>query len=200
MAKCENRIFKNIESTCETAGTAGLEATIYLFNRTELIVSQDDAENEPNVVNNLSLVSPATGYTAKGYKNNMTAGFTRNVSDTTVDTWTDTLSLTGYEFSADAARNFDNFGDVVAVIERKVSRKQKEEADGIFIILGLENGLYVSDDSWASGENNGARTITLSSLSDSGESCSYYVLTVKTGSPEKPDYAATKALLESLVQ
>ena len=200
MSKCENRIFKNIESTCETAGTAGLEMTVYLFNRNELIVTQADAENEPNVITNLSLTSPATGYTAKGYKNNMTAGFTRNVSDTTVDTWTDTLSLTGYEFSAEAARNFDNFGDLVAVIERRVSKKQKDEADGIFIILGLENGLYVSDDSWASGENNGARTITLSSLSDSGESCSYYVLAVKTGTPAAPDYAATKALLESLVQ
>jgi len=200
MAKCENRIFKNIESTCETASTAGVEQTIYLFNRTELIPEFADEDNEPNVITNLSLVSPATGYTAKGWKNNMTAGFTRNVSDTSVDTWTDTLTLTGFEFSAEAARNFDNFGDVVAVVERKVSGKQKKSGDGIFIVLGLENGLYVSDDSWASGENNGARQITLSSLGDSGESCSYYVFMVKTGTPAAPDYAATKAALEALVE
>lgn len=195
MAQCESKIFKNIESNCANRTSAGIEQTVYLFNRSDIENVVIASDEDYNKITDFALKSGATGYTAKGFKRNLTAGFTRNVSDDTVDTWSDSLTLTGFEFDSASARNFDNMGDVVAIIERKGTK----EGDGTFIALGWENGLYVSEDSWAAGDNNGARTITMSNLDDAGESCSYYVITKETGTPAAPNYEATKAFLEGLV-
>lgn len=201
MAQCSNKIFQNIESTCEHRTVAGIEQTIYLFNRSELTNISYDPENDGSInkVWSFDVESGKTGFKAVGFKKNMTASFERNVSDDTVDTFTDSITLTGYDFSSSSARNFDQMGDLVAIIDRKGTKEQ----DGSLIILGLENGLFVSADSWASGDNNGARTITLSSLSDAGESMSYYVFNyyVENGGDarEEQTYEEAKAFLESLM-
>lgn len=196
MTQCENGIFKNIESQCSNRTSAGIEQTVYLLNRKDFYFhpASDDEYNKIDDITPLGTPTP-TAYTAKGFKRNLTAGFERVVSADTVDTWKDSLTLTGYEFDSASARNFDNIGDVVAIIERKGTK----EGDGTFIILGLENGLFVSADSWAAGDNNGARVITLSNLDDAGESCAYYVFVKEDGSPSVPDYLATKQALEELV-
>lgn len=207
MAQCENKIFKNIESQCGNRTTAGIEQTVYLFNRDELGVwataKDESASVESNNYNKITSIAMADnnkiGFTAKGFKKNLSAGFSRNVSDDTVDTFSQTLTLTGYEFDSASARNFDNMGNIVAVIARKGGK----QGDGSILVFGFENGLYVSEDSWASGDNNGARTITLSSLADAGESCSYYVLEINPGGTPAPTdeeiYVNTIAELESLL-
>lgn len=194
MSQCVNEIFKNIESTCSNRTVAGIEQTVYLINRDDIATITYDGDDY-NKVTDITLKSGKKAYTAKGFKKNMTAGFERSVSDDTVDTFIDSLTLTGYQFDAEGARNFDNMGNIVAIIDRKGTKV----ADGSVIILGLENGLFVSSDSWAAGENNGARSITLSSLSDAGESCSYYVFAVSEGSPAVESYEATIAALEDLL-
>ena len=65
-------------------------------------------------------------------------------------------------------------GDVVAVIERKGVKS----ADGTFLVMGLDNGLFVSADTWSANENGGARPFTLSSMDEAGESFSAYILTL----------------------
>lgn len=194
MSQCVNEIFQNIESTCSNRTVAGIEQTVYLLNRDDIQTIEYDADDY-NKVTNITLKSGKYAYTAKGFKKNMTCGFERNVSDDTVDTFTDSLTLTGYQFDAKGARNFDNAGNIVAIVDRKGTKM----ADGSVIILGLENGLFVSADSWAAGDNNGARTITLSSLADAGESCSYYVYTVSEGSPAVESYEATIESLEAML-
>lgn len=192
---CSSEIFQNIESNCENRTTAGIEQRVYLFNRTDIIEKERESDEDYNKIVSFALVTGATGYVATGFKRNLTASFERVVSDDTVDTFIDSLTLTGYQFDSASARNFDNMGDLVAIIERKGTK----DGDGTFIALGWENGLFVSADSWAAGDNNGARTITLSSLQDAGESCSYYVITQYGASPEVPSYSATKDFLEGLV-
>ena len=194
MPQCTNEIFKNIESTCSNKVVAGIEQIVYLLNRDDIQTITYDGDDY-NKVTGITLKTGKTAYTAKGFKKNMTCGFERNISDDTVDTFTNSLTLTGYQFDAEGARNFDNMGNIVAVVDRKGTKA----ADGSVIILGLENGLFVSADSWAAGDNNGARTITLSSLADAGESCSYYVYTVSEGSPAAESYAATIATLEAML-
>lgn len=194
MPQCTNEIFKNIESTCSNRTVAGIEQIVYLFNRDDIQTITYDGDDY-NKVTGITLKTGKLAYTAKGFKKNMTCGFERNISDATVDTFTNSLTLTGYQFDAKGARNFDNMGNIVAIVDRKGTKS----ADGSVIILGLENGLFVSADSWAAGDNNGARTITLSSLSDAGESCSYYVYAVSEGSPAVESYAATIASLESML-
>ena len=195
MSQCVNEIFQNIESVCSNRTVAGIEQTVYLLNRDD-IQSIEYSPEDYNKVVGLTLKSGKNAFTAKGFKKNMTAGFERNVSDDTVDTFTDSITLTGYQFDAKGARNFDNMGDVVAIIDRKGTKL----ADGSVIILGLENGLFVSADSWAAGDNNGARTLTLSSMSDAGESCSYYILSISEGSPAVESYGATISYLEAMLK
>lgn len=194
MPQCTNEIFKNIESTCANRTVAGIEQIVYLLNRDDIQTITYDGEDY-NKVTGITLKIGKHAYTAKGFKKNMTCGFERNISDDTVDTFTNSLTLTGYQFDAEGARTFDNMGNIVAVVDRKGTKL----ADGSVIILGLENGLFVSADSWAAGDNNGARTITLSSLADAGESCSYYVYTVSEGSPALESYGATIESLESML-
>ena len=194
MPQCTNEIFKNIESTCSNRTVAGIEQIVYLMNRDDIQTITYDGDDY-NKVTGITLKTGKLAYTAKGFKKNMTCGFERNISDDTVDTFTNSLTLTGYQFDAEGARNFDNMGNLVAVVDRKGTKS----ADGSVIILGLENGLFVSADSWAAGDNNGARSITLSSLADAGESCSYYIYTVSEGSPATESYEATIASLESLL-
>ena len=193
--QCVNEIFQNIESTCNNRTVAGIEQTVYLLNRDD-IQSIEYSTDDYNKVVGLTLKAGKNAFTAKGFKKNMTCGFTRNVSDDTVDTFTDSITLTGYQFDAKGARNFDNMGNIVAIVDRKGTKL----ADGSVIILGLENGLFVSADDWAAGDNNGARTITLSSMADAGESCSYYVMSISDGSPAVESYEATISYLESMLE
>lgn len=192
MSQCSNEIFQNIESTCANRTVAGIEQTVYLINRDDIQTITYDAD-EYNKVTGITLKSGKKAYTAKGFKKNLTCGFERSVSDDTVDVFIDSLTMIGYQFDAKGARNFDNMGNIIAVVDRKGSKL----ADGSVIILGLENGLFVSSDSWASGDANGARQITLSSQADAGESCSYYVMSVSESGEES--YAATIAALEALL-
>ena len=194
MPQCTNEIFKNIESTCSNRTVAGIEQIVYLMNRDDIQTITYDGDDY-NKVTGITLKTGKLAYTAKGFKKNMTCGFERNISDDTVDTFTNSLTLTGYQFDAEGARNFDNMGNLVAIVDRKGTKA----ADGSVIILGLENGLFVNADSWAAGDNNGARTITLSSLADAGESCSYYVYTISEGSPALESYEATIASLEAML-
>lgn len=194
MATCENKLFKNITSTCETRIVAGIEQKIYLLNRTDIDTITYDSEN-PNKVTNLTLKSGKNAYVAQGFKRNMTCGFERVVSDDNLDTWNDTLNLTGFEFDSESARNLNEMSDVVAIVDRKGTKQD----DGSILILGLESGLFCSADTWAAFENNGSRQLTFSSLGESNESQPYYVFAVQTGSPAADSYSASIAALEAML-
>lgn len=194
MASCENKLFKNITSTCETKISAGIEQKVYLLNRTDIDTISYDNDN-PNKVTGITLKSGKVAYVAQGFKRNMTCGFERVISDDNLDTWTDTLNLTAFEFDSESARNLNEMSDIVAIVDRKGTKQD----DGSLIILGLENGLFCSADTWASFENNGTRQLTFSSLADGGESVAYYNYAVQTGSPAADSYASTIAQLEAML-
>ena len=191
---CENRIFQNITSTCDNRIVAGIEQTLYILNRTDIATVEYDSENE-NKVTNITLKSGAKAYTATGFKKNMTASFERNVSDTDFDTWTDTINITAFEFDSSAAKNLNEMGDVVVIIDRKGTKQD----DGSLLIFGLGSGLFCSADSWNAFENGGSRQLTLASQADAGESVPYYNYAVQAGSPAADSYTATIAQLEAML-
>lgn len=191
---CENKLFKNITSTCETKISAGIEQKLYLMNRTDIDTISYDADN-PNKVTGITLKSGKVAYLAQGFKRNMTSGFERVVSDDNLDTWTDTLNITAFEFDSEAARNLNEMSDIVVVVDRKGVKQD----DGTLMILGLENGLFCSADTWSAFENNGTRQLTFSSLADGGESVPYYTYAVQSGSPAADSYSATIAELEGML-
>ena len=191
---CENRLFQNITSTCENRITAGIEQKIYLFNRTDIAEIEYDSENE-NKVTGFSLKSGAKGYVAQGFKRNMTASFERVVSDDSLDTWTDTINLTAFEFDSAASKNLNEMSDIVAVIDRKGTKQD----DGSLLIFGLGSGLYCSADSWTAFENGGSRQLTFASQADAGEEVPYYNYAVQAGSPAADSYTASIAALEAMI-
>lgn len=169
---CENKIFKNIIADCTNRTTAGIEQTVFLFNRKDLgVPTYKDNDKTTGFVTSINMLGTAKGFKVTGYKKNLTASFEKQISEDSLDTWADTVTLVGYDFDAENAQNINYMENLVAVIERKGDNTK----EGNFIIFGLDNGLYVSADTWSSGENNGARSVTLSSLSDQGESVPYYV-------------------------
>lgn len=191
---CENRILKNITSTCDNAVVAGIEQKLWLFNRTDIASITYDSE-QTNKVTGITLKTGATAYSATGLKRNMGVSFSRNVNAEGLDTFTDTVSITGFEFDSASALNFDNMSDIVVVADRK----GKKQGDGSLIILGLENGLYCSSDQYNAWENGGTRQLEFSSMDDAGESQSYYVYAVQTGSPAVDDYEASVAALDAML-
>lgn len=202
MASCNNNIFQNIYSTCENKIVSGIEQRIWLFNRKDVDFTLGTGTTyEKNEITSISLAEGATAYVADGLKKNLTCGFERVQSETAPDSWSNSISLVGYEFDKKAMRNMDEAGDLVAIIERKGVK----DADGTFLALGVDNGLYVSADTWSANENGGSRQVTLSSLDEAGEAFSAYVVTLaqtpttEGGSTMITTYAQIKEHLNSLV-
>lgn len=203
MASCVNNIFQNIYSTCENKIVSGIEQRVWIFNRKDIEYTLGTGSGSgKNELTGITLKSGATGYTANGLKKNMTIGFERTISENAPDSWVNSISLVGYEFDKDAMRNLDEAGDLVIIAERKGVKS----ADGTFLCLGLENGLYCSSDSYDANSNGGSRQITFSSLDEAGEAYSAYVVTLSAtptqegGSTMISTYAQIKDYLNTLVE
>lgn len=188
MPLCDN-IFKAITSNCNMP-TAGMEATVYVFQRALLSATQDST-NKIKVTN--LAYDGGVGYKIYGYKQNINAGHDAVVDATTPKRYTHYFSFHGYEFDADSIKNIDALEDLVVVVERK---EKPEDADGIFTIYGLESGLYTTSDTLRMNDANSVRQIELATMDGSTEKYSQYNLVVDDATS---NYAATKALLESLV-
>lgn len=191
---CDNKIFKNIVSDCNTRISAGIEQKLYIMNRTDIDTIEYDSEY-PNKVTGIALKSGKKAYIAQGFKRNMTAGFERVVSDTDIDKWSQSITITAFEFDSESAKNLNEMSDLVVVIDRKGTKQD----DGSVLIFGLENGLFCSADNWAAFENGGTRQLTFGSMADSEESVAYYNYAVQAGSPEVDSYSATIAELEGML-
>lgn len=197
MPQCIQKLVKDIFADCSATPAAGIEAVVYLINRSDIDSYTIDSDGVDTLCTNLTLKAgtPAPHvYKLFGYKRNLSYSSEINVGEDVPDTWTHSLNFQNYQFDSESIMNLDQAGDVVAIVERK----GKKEGDGSFLILGLENGLYKSADSTNSNDNNGARVLTMSSLDGAGESHSAIVFAKFSGSPAVADYTATKAYLESL--
>ena len=82
---------------------------------------------------------------------------------------------------------------MIVVIERK---DKPENADGTFIILGLESGLYTSSDTLRMNDANSVRQIEMQTMEGSTEKHSQYNYVVTDATSE---YAATKSQLEEML-
>lgn len=183
MAICEFSIKKNILSACART-SAGLDrGRIWLFPKSALSLSFNASTEDDKTVYSLegtpddgvvTIADSTIGYIGTFSKRMFGASFSRVVADDQPDTFSQTVNLVGVEFDNASKINFDQLGNVVAVVERK-----GPDGEGNFIILGSENGLFVSEDTWSSNDSNGTRNITLSTLEGEGETASYKILYTK---------------------
>jgi hypothetical protein len=179
---CTDGISKNIISDCTTSGTGGTEEVVYIFNRTDLVITRASGSNK---VTALTMSGAALGYTATGVKKLFDAGHDIVIAENRPDKFAHYFKMEQFEFNSTDIANIDNLQDVVICYERK---DKTTTADGTFVILGLTHGLYKSSDTKRENAANGARTIELKSLAGEEEPYSAFILHVT-------DYATTKAAL-----
>lgn len=197
MSQCIQKIVKDVIADCSSTPAAGIEAVVYLLNRTDIASYTIDQNGVDTLCTDITLKTgtPAPHvYKLFGYKRNLSYSSELVTAEDAPDTYTHSLNFQNYQFDSESIMNLDQAGDIVAIVERK----GKKEGDGTFLILGLENGLFKSSDTTNSNDNNGARVLTMSSMDGAGESHSAVVFAKMSGTPAVADYTATKEYLESL--
>jgi hypothetical protein len=184
---CSTGIAKNITSNCTTQPVGGLEIIAYLFNRGAMALTYN--ATDPNKVTGIAAVSNALMYKYTGVKKNLNAGHDRNISDDLADTFKHFLSMKGFEFDAESVLNLDGLNDICAIVEYK---QKNTNGDGVFVGYGFQSGLYITTDSRRANENNGTRSLELTTRDQEGEAYSQYNVLIT-------DYATTKSTLEALL-
>jgi gamma-glutamylcyclotransferase (GGCT)/AIG2-like uncharacterized protein YtfP len=190
MANVCDTISQDITSNCNMP-TSGMEATAYIFSRTDISPTYDAAVKTK--VTDLTIETGQTGYKIYGHKQNMNAGHDAVIDPTMPTRFTHYFSFHGYEFDSEAVQSIDSLEDLVVVVERK---EKPDDADGIFIIYGLESGLATSSDTLRMNDANSVRQVELQTEEGSSEKHSQYNLVIDDVTSV---YAATKALLEGLM-
>lgn len=190
MANVCDTLFQDITSNCNMP-TAGMEATVYIFNRTDISATKDSSNSA--LITGLAIEKGKTGFKIYGHKKNVNAGHDAVIDVTTPKRFTHYFSFHGYEFDSAAVKNIDAIEDLIVVIERK---DKAEDADGTFIILGLESGLYTSSDTLRMNDANSVRQIEMQTMEGSTEKHSQYNYVVADATSE---YAATKSQLEEML-
>jgi hypothetical protein len=184
---CSNRIAKNITSNCTTQPVGGLEVEAYICNREDISPTFDSTN--PNKITGLTMSGTTLMYKLTGISKNLNAGHDRVISDDFADTFTHYFSFKGFEFDSASAINMDTMSDVVVFVNYK---NKNSTGDGVIVGYGVKTGLYISSDSRRANDNNGVRTIELTSKDNLTEPYSQYNLLIT-------DYATTLAALEALL-
>jgi hypothetical protein len=195
---CDKALLKNILSDCTTAGTGGLEVNAWLGRRSDLVFTYNPTAGKENIIINVENAALKKCIKITGIKKLLKAGHTAVIAENRPNKFTQTFSFEIFERLAADFLNMDQPDDVVAFIELK---DKTTTGEGVFVAIGVEQGLYTSADAWDSSANNGVRTITLSSMAGQEEKYSRFVVFGDpTGipAPGEPTYATTLALLQGL--
>ena len=183
---CESKISKAITSNCTTQPVGGLEVEAYIGDRANASPTYDVTDTSK--VTALAMTT-GTLFKIKGEVKQLNAGHDRVIVEGLADMFKHYFSFKGFEVDAASVENLDNLKDVFVVVNYK---NKTTTGDGVFVIYGLRSGLYPSTDTKRANENNGTRSIELTSLDNQLEKNSQnnYLAT---------DYATTLAALEALL-
>jgi hypothetical protein len=188
MAIC-GKLIQNMLYDCTNPIIGGVEATVYLFNRSDIVAYVRDTDN-PQIVTDITLATSALGYSYEGY-NTSVKPKTSFVKKDYSPRYDHTLDFVIFAKGAAVKAEVEKLGTnrVVAIIEN--IHKSGDSAFEIFgTDLGLELTTVKSDPNDANSE--GAYEITLGSPANFKE-------------PHMPatffitDYATTKAALLALI-
>ena len=187
MAACGGVLGADILNDCAAKPTGGMEQVVYMFNRSELTATVDGSN--ANLVTALAVASTKKGYKLTGFRKNMNAGADIIVSDTSPKKWNQFFSFYNWNVEAAAVKNIDDLDDVVVVYE---SKSKGANTNGAFHMLGYPGGLFVSADTKRVNDNDGNRSIELTSLAGSENLVSEHIVL-------STNYATTLAMLEALM-
>lgn len=187
---CETKIYKNITSDCNMP-KPGIEVDAYVFNRKDISITYDGTDI--NKITLIEMVGDAVAYKIKGYKKNLNCGSDAVITDDMPKRFNHFFSFKGFEFDSESVLNLDQLDDLCVVVERK---DKPEDGDGIYVGYGFGSGLFVSTDNQRAWENNGVRSIEMTSIEGGYEKFSSNIIFV---ADQTSAYAATKAMLDALL-
>lgn len=184
---CTTGIAAAITSDCTTQMSGGLEVTAWAWNRLDMTLTYDGTTL--NKITNMAAVSSAKIYKVLGVKNLFDGGHDRVVAENRADTFKHVVSLEFFEKSAANIFAQDAISDIVMCVELK---DKGNGGDGTFFIYGAGHGLYPTSDTRRYKTAQGSRVVVMETMAGQEEKYSSFVLL-------KTDYAATLALLQSLI-
>lgn len=187
---CIAKLTQNITYGCDTSYQAqgGLDGgKAVLINRSDIDVTS--LTRSGATITNLSLVSGATGYEI-GFLKQLSSIANEFTINDGLDTFTHSFIGRVYgQDASDAERVYElSRGEFVVVVETKY---KGQNAGSAFKVLGINNGLKMSEGSQTSLENDGSFIFTLSSVENFGEQYPQYVWL-------ETDYTTSKAKFDNL--
>jgi hypothetical protein len=184
---CSDGISKKITSDCTTSRAGGLEVEGYIINRGDVDITYEG--NKITDISKPSEVATIVAYKVKGTRKMLNCGSSLVQADDMPNMYAHKFSFKQFEVLAANRANVDNMNDVIVVVERK---HKTSTGEGVFVVLGPKKGLFKTGDSLRENDNNGSRSLELSSMPGQEEEFSQYTY-IDT------NYATTKAHLETLI-
>jgi len=189
MANCINGVFKDLLNSCDDRTGLGIETTMYIMNRLDIeSVSYNSTNNY--IVDDIVLKTGKLAYKIEGTKTANSAGYSMVAKELTNDKYSHTISIIVSKQDSETMKQLDSVGDQVVIIETKA--KGVDGVDGAIKILGLNYGLYQTEGSYNSNENEGLHLQTLTSKDGSEE-------LTRPLSLWDTDYSTTKSKLAALL-
>lgn len=199
MANCAKIINDSLNS-CENKSVGGLEQTVKLINRDDILANLADFTVQrtlgPTCQHTISAYAgdPAdlNAVTFEGIpsKQLLSASFALSITDY-ADMFTHTVNLFSSGMSSATVCNIKALAvgaEVVAIVQNKDKGANNQDA---FWVYGWDNGLKIGEFTWSSNENNGNSIIPLASREPNLEKDPPLRLLLT-------DYATTKAFFDSL--
>ena len=160
---CTDKIAADILNSCDVLPVAGYEKIAWALNREDIDVITLDA-GTTNLITDITMLGATVAYTVTAVKKEMNGGFDLVTADNMPDTFSHFWSFQPFERTAAAIANIDDMNDIVLIVELKGSK-----AEGCFIVLGAEMGLYKSSATQRQNDNNGLPTYEFGSMEGQGE-------------------------------
>lgn len=155
---CITNISKDLLVDCNAS--QGIEVNVVIGNSADI---DRTATTVTGKVVNLQLKTGTTAYKLEGIKQLNSYSSTVEVNDASLNKHTHSFSGRIFDLSADDRAQIDALAsgaNLFAVVEKKYKGTDNESA---FVILGLQNGLELTEGVENSAENDGVFTFTLAS-------------------------------------
>ncbi|MCQ9638599.1 hypothetical protein MP478_04290 [Chryseobacterium sp. WG14] len=199
MANCA-KIINNSLFNCDNKATGGLEQTIKLINRDDILANLGDFTIQRTM-------SPACQHSISAYagdpetlkavtfegipsKQLLSASYSLSIGDY-ADLFTHTVNLFSQGMTIDTVCNLKALAvgaEVIAIVHQRDKGTDNKDA---FWVYGFDNGLKIGEFTWNSNENNGNSIIPLASREPNLEKDPPLRLLLT-------DYTTTKAFFDSL--
>jgi len=179
---CTDKIAGEILNSCDIIPRSGYEPIAWALNLGDFEYTVDK-----NLVTHITMNPGCYAFNITAVKKEMNGGFDAMISDEE-DRYIHSFSFKPYEKDPGSIENIDQANALVVIVELK-----GEKEEGVFLVLGLQTGMYKNTGNLKQNNNYGLPVYNFSSIDYIGEEYSRWVLW-------DTDYDTTLAMLNLLTE